>query len=110
MCIFFSPSRIPFFPPFVKEISGNACNSPPQICHLTHKALSIRKRKIRTCFHRKTGSDFIALVPVTGLNHTIVWASSSRRPAAARRVAAFRWVGVLFCDIKKRYPGLGYLF
>ena len=98
MCIFFSPSRIPSFPPFVKEISGNACNSLPQICHLTHKALSIRKRKIRTCLHRKTGSDFIALVPVTGLDHAIVWA------------AAFRWVRVLFCDIKKRYPGLGYLF
>ncbi len=68
MCIFFSPSRIPSFPPFVKEISGNACNSLPQICHLTRKALSIRKRKIRTRLPLgKLGSDYIGLVPVTGL-------------------------------------------
>ena len=53
MCIFFSLSRIPSFPPFVKEISGNARNLLPQICYLTHKALSIRERKIRTCLHRK---------------------------------------------------------
>lgn len=48
------------------------------------------------------GSGICFLVPLTGLDYTIVWALSSRRPAATRRVAAFRWVRVLFCDIKKR--------
>ena len=56
----------------------------------------------------RTGSDYIGLVPVTGLDYTMVSASSSRRRRTAHRAVLFRWVRVLH-DTKKADTRFGYL-